>query len=307
MLIAPLMSPILGIAAAMVMGWTARMLRLLLGVLAASVGTVALAFVIPYAVDMPRGMLIPHQVMARTAPGLEDLAIAVAAGLAGAYVQMRKEEAELLPGVAIGVSLVPPLCASGLLLYFGESALAWEATLLYLTNLAVIVLCALLVFLWLGLRPAMRKMGHAVRVGFGATATFVVVAFIGLELARQTIERFQDARDEELVSLAVQEWIGSKAIEVERVDVRGDEVELVLVFDAPFRYAYELSVPAEIVSDAGPESLLAQKISDILDREVKLIYRANLRYSGSYQASPGDGAALQNPQNQGSPDSTQKH
>ena len=92
------------------------------------------------------GMVIPAQVLARTDPGLEELMVAFAAGIAGAYVQMRKEEASLLPGVAIGVSLAPPLAAAGILFNFGELADAWEAALLYLTNLAAIVLAACGVF-----------------------------------------------------------------------------------------------------------------------------------------------------------------
>jgi uncharacterized hydrophobic protein (TIGR00271 family) len=114
MLIAPLMSPILDVASALVMGWMARVIRLLLAIGIASVLTIGLSFVIPFLVDAPRGMVIPDQVMARTDPGLEELVIAIASGLAGAYVQMRKQEAALLPGVAIGVSLVPPLSATGL-------------------------------------------------------------------------------------------------------------------------------------------------------------------------------------------------
>lgn len=76
----------------------------------------------PLCLDARHGMLIPAQIKARTDPGLEKLVVALASGLAGAYVQMRRKEAALLPGVAIGVSLVPPLSAAGLLLYFEESS-----------------------------------------------------------------------------------------------------------------------------------------------------------------------------------------
>ena len=90
MLIAPLMTPILGISSAMVMGWTRRMLYLLAVVGVASCGTIALAFAIMYLSDAPKGMTIPAEVMARTDPGLEELMIALAAGIAGAYVQMHR-------------------------------------------------------------------------------------------------------------------------------------------------------------------------------------------------------------------------
>lgn len=97
MLIAPLMTPILGIASAMVMGWSRRMLYLLATVTIASLGTIGLAYVILFIVDAPKGTVIPAEVLTRTNPGLEELMVALAAGIAGAYVQMRKEEASLPP------------------------------------------------------------------------------------------------------------------------------------------------------------------------------------------------------------------
>jgi hypothetical protein len=48
------------------MGWTGRVLKLLLAVVVASAFTVLLSFLIPFLVDAPRGMVIPDQVMDRT-------------------------------------------------------------------------------------------------------------------------------------------------------------------------------------------------------------------------------------------------
>jgi uncharacterized hydrophobic protein (TIGR00271 family) len=287
MLIAPLMSPILDIASALVMGWAMRVLRLLVLVGAASLLTVGLSFVIPYVVDAPRGMIIPAQVMARTDPGLEELVVAIASGLAGAYVQMRKHEAALLPGVAIGVSLVPPLSAAGLLLYFGEPALAWEAALLYLTNLAAIVLCASVVFFALGLRPAMREKGYGVRVGVGAFIMLLAVALISLDLGRQTLDRFQEARDEELVILAINQWIGSHPVEIQRVDVAEDTVEISLIFDVPMHFADEQRPPTEMISDDLDERILFHKLREILGRPVETIYRGQVRYTRVVRSQAG--------------------
>lgn len=120
MLIAPLMTPILGIAASMVVGRNNRALILLGAVLVAAVFSIGLAWLIVYIADVPKGIVRPLQITARTDPGTEDLIIALAAGVAGAYVQVNKNEVSLLPGAAIGVALVPPLCATGVLLYFGD-------------------------------------------------------------------------------------------------------------------------------------------------------------------------------------------
>ena len=280
MLIAPLMTPILGIAAALVMGLTARVLRLLLFVILAAGATSLAAYVLMVVVDAPRGLVIPQEVMARTDPGLEELMVALAAGIAGAYVQLRKEEASMLPGVAIGVSLVPPLAAAGILAYFAEFELAWEATLLFLTNLAAIVLCACLVFLALGLRPAMRDKQMTTRVTLGAVVSFIVVAVLAVDLANVTLERFREARDEELVLASIQEWAGPHSVETYRVDVDQDQVELWMVFDVPWHRVDQVAAPGQLVSSDLDENRLVKGIQEVLGRDVEVLFRGNIRFAG---------------------------
>ena len=142
MLVAPLMTPILGIAAAILMGWIGRAFKLLLIVWSAAALSILIAWLIVWISDVPLGIFIPDEVINRSDPGAEDLVIALAAGVAGAYVQIQKAEVSLLPGAAIGVSLVPPLAAAGVLFYFGETWRAYEATFLFATNFGAIILSA---------------------------------------------------------------------------------------------------------------------------------------------------------------------
>ena len=286
MLIAPLMSPILDTSSAMVMGWTSHVIRLVFAIFVASLLTVALSFAIPFIFDAPRGIAIPAQVLARTDPGLEELAIALVSGIAGAYVQMRRREAALLPGVAIGVSLVPPLSAAGLLFYFSESALAWEAVLLFLTNFAAIVLSACVVFVALGLRPAMRKKGYVVYVGLNAFIMLVVVTLVTLVLSQHTIHRFQEARDEERVIAAIREWKGFHLVTVEHVKVSEKAVEVDLIFDVPLHFSDVVKAPVEMVSPDLRAAVLIEKIKRVVGRDVKVVYSGTLRYTAIVGPSP---------------------
>ncbi|MCG6861094.1 MAG: DUF389 domain-containing protein, partial [Chromatiaceae bacterium] len=70
-------------------------------------------------IGAPTAMPVPDQVLARTHPTLDDLEVAICAGFAAAYMLVRRESLSALPGVAIAVALVPPLCSAGILLYFG--------------------------------------------------------------------------------------------------------------------------------------------------------------------------------------------
>jgi uncharacterized membrane protein len=73
-----------------------------------------------------------QQIMNRTAPHLLDLMAALATGVAGAFALSRRDVSDTLPGVAIAVSLVPPLANVGILLAFGEATLATGSLLSYL-------------------------------------------------------------------------------------------------------------------------------------------------------------------------------
>ncbi len=79
-----------------------------------------------------------------------DLVGAVATGLAGAVALARRDVAAVLPGVAIAISLVPPLAVVGLCLGQGAGLLAVGALLLFLSNLLALVLAGTFVFAVLG-------------------------------------------------------------------------------------------------------------------------------------------------------------
>ena len=53
------------------------------------------------------------QVTGRTSPGVLDLVAAVATGVAGSYGLARRDVSDVMPGVAIAISLVPPLAVVG--------------------------------------------------------------------------------------------------------------------------------------------------------------------------------------------------
>ncbi|WP_413698944.1 DUF389 domain-containing protein [Psychromonas sp. KJ10-10] len=61
-----------------------------------------------------------------------------------------------MAGVAIAVALVPPLAVTGIGLGWLDIHVAWGALLLFLTNLAGIVLAGALTFLTLGFAPFTR-------------------------------------------------------------------------------------------------------------------------------------------------------
>ncbi len=72
--------------------------------------------------------------------------VALAAGVAAAFAWARKELAEVLPGIAIAVSLVPPLSLIGIGITLFDFDVARFSFLIFLLNLAGILVGSLAVF-----------------------------------------------------------------------------------------------------------------------------------------------------------------
>ncbi len=152
MLLSPLMIPIVALGLALAIGDVFLGFRSAWACLVsvgASLGVSALV-----------ALLLPFQettaeILARTRPNPLDLGIALLCGLIAAVSAARLPSAgggTVLPGVAIAVALVPPLCAAGWGLGAGWR---WDvfsgAMILFFTNLAAIVFASLLVFLSIGM------------------------------------------------------------------------------------------------------------------------------------------------------------
>lgn len=143
MIIAPLSTPIMGIALSAVKGERLGSVRyVLLGALLVVTVGVGFSVVLPGGFDVSSNA----QISGRTSPGLFDLTAALATGLAGAVALARRDVAAVLPGVAIAISLVPPLVVVGVCLGLGALLPALGALLLFLSNLLALVVAGMAVF-----------------------------------------------------------------------------------------------------------------------------------------------------------------
>ncbi len=159
MLISPLMGPILAAGLAFAASDLYLGLKSFFGILASVITAVLFA---AFLVWMLPFQSPTSEILARTQPNLLDLGVAMFSGLAGSLVVCRGGGGggvTALPGVAIAVALMPPLCTVG----FGVGS-GWNwpiisgAMLLFLTNLVAIGASAFLVFYLEGMdEPEVRE------------------------------------------------------------------------------------------------------------------------------------------------------
>lgn len=151
MLISPLMGPILGLGMSIAINdvYTLRRSLANLGTMVAiSIITSFLFFSIPLFQDET------PELIARTAPDLRDVLIAISGGLALIVaVSRRSELTNTIAGVAIATALMPPLCTAGYglavhnLQYFGG------AFFLFIINSTFIALATYVILKFLNFRP----------------------------------------------------------------------------------------------------------------------------------------------------------
>ena len=157
MIVAPLAVPIQGAAVAIAYGEPRPLLyslAIVVGAMAVVIGLAALlAAVLPH-LHAPSDN---SQITGRTSPTIVDLVAAAATGVAGAFAVGRRDVGDILPGVAIAISLVPPLAVVGVTAVDGEWSGAWGAMLLFLTNVLAIIVAGIAVFTALRVSRGLRR------------------------------------------------------------------------------------------------------------------------------------------------------
>jgi len=147
MIVAPLMTPIMGMVVAIILGDGRRLRRSFLLVLLGALLAVAIGFLFAQLMPTSWSATDSTQILSRTAPRMLDIWVALASGGAGAYALSRSDIADALPGVAIAISLVPPLVTAGILLAANDPGLALGAFELFLTNFGAILLAGTITFI----------------------------------------------------------------------------------------------------------------------------------------------------------------
>ena len=112
MILAPLMVPLLSLSMSLVSGSIHGLLRSV-RILVVSVGlTLVTSFIITLILSRNPSYDVVDWIPAEISPGLY-IFIAFCSGVAGAFAWVKKDISSSFAGVAMAVSLLPPLCAAG--------------------------------------------------------------------------------------------------------------------------------------------------------------------------------------------------
>jgi uncharacterized hydrophobic protein (TIGR00271 family) len=260
MLIAPLMTPLMGMAMSLAMGWPNRLGRT--GIVA--VGGIVLAI----GIGLVLGWLAPTvidtttngQITSRSEPNVLDLIIAVAAGGAGAYGLSRPDVSDALPGVAIAIALVPPLAVTGICYSQGDVISGNGALLLFGTNAVAILIVGGITFVFTGVVPLSTVTESQRRLTTAISAVVVLAALVVGALLLNGRQAATDLLRRGRVEATVEDWVNqSERHRLQDVILDGDLV-IVDILGPP------IGVPS--VDDLSDD--LTDEFGRTIDAEVRL-------------------------------------
>jgi uncharacterized hydrophobic protein (TIGR00271 family) len=267
MIVAPLATPIYGVALAAVIG-SRRGLRgallFLVGGIAVNIALGVLCGLI-FAERMP--LDVNPQITGRTAPTLLDLAVAVFTGVAGSFALTRRDVSDILAGVAIAISLVPVLAVVGITLGAGRFDMALGAFILFLANAAAILVSGAVVFGAAGyFQEAVRRASLEAESKVRQRGRlFIAVLLVGL-LVPLGYSSWSTQRAEAMLGdteAAAQAWVQGTSWEVDSVQQRGSAYVISLVGHGETPPVADLRTAVRAKVPSHTPVLLVQEPADI--------------------------------------------
>jgi len=145
MLIAPLLSPILALGLALTTISMKAVLRSTMGIFGSVSVVVFWSFVVSLFVHSEN--YLTAEMLVRGSYTNYYLAIAFLSGLGATYAWIEPIISSALPGVAVAVSLLPPLCVSGIALAQKNWELFLNSSKIFCANIIGIIFASIILFL----------------------------------------------------------------------------------------------------------------------------------------------------------------
>jgi len=220
MIIAPLMTPIMATTLAIVLGSRHRIRNSIMVVGLSVIYVIGLAIVLSLFISpIVIGFGTNPEITSRVSPNLLALFVALASGAAGAFVISRADVSDTLPGVAIAISLVPPLSTVGIALAKVHWIDASGAFILFLTNFLAILLAGGAVLWFCGVNVHQVSTAHAINRRGAFEVAILALIIVAILLGFNGYRTLEQDRDSALAQSTVDSWLEGTSYSVIRVSL----------------------------------------------------------------------------------------
>lgn len=255
MLVAPLMSPILGLGLASIKGDTKLLRNAAIALGRGAILAIVLSVIITWVNDLlPFVTLqdLPNEILSRTRPSPIDLGVALAGGLAATFALVQPNLSAALPGVAIATALMPPLCVVGVGIALGRWDVAGGAFLLFITNAITIATASIALFFAMGFSPVRVKEGEVIPRSLWISLVLMLILI--LPLGYQSYIFVQDANLNREIESIVDREVTNIGAELGAIDnwVREEgilKIDITVLVTEPLRHSLSVELQDEIGAD----------------------------------------------------------
>ncbi len=239
-------------------------------------------------VDLP----ITDEIMARTAPNIIDLIIALAGGAAGAYAVVSPKLKASVVGVAIATALVPPLASAGILFARGNNGLALGAFILFFTNLVTIQFASASVFWIFGLHAHSQKDSGFIEMCRRNIVTISLVLALGIVLVfsfinSANVDSLNRKMRRDLTKIVGQLTSGANVTDI-RVSELSDRIDVFCILHSPLSFSPELVKETEELLNQNQDKPVNLTVRSILTKEANNRDWLHLGEDTENTASPPD-------------------
>jgi uncharacterized hydrophobic protein (TIGR00271 family) len=297
MLISPLMGPIMATGLGLAVGDLYLAFKAILNLVASVTVAVTLSACIVWFLPFHSATT---EILSRTNPTLLDLGIALFSGLAGSVVVGRAggDGLTALPGVAIAVALMPPLCSVGFGFGSGfNTQIISGAGLLFLTNLVAIISSAFAVFLLIGMNAeelaeqmeksreseflakrltqgrARRVFTHNGNLGWRILVLVILLGAIAIPLKTAFVQLTEEAAARSTVQRVVKDLLPPGALVSQQVDVGRHNIAVHLFSTQEVSEGQQKKAQEEIQKRSGRPTQLSvssvasqSELAEMMDR-----------------------------------------
>ncbi len=267
MIIAPLMLPLRGLSFATLEG-DLKLLRLSFSSIFLGTSlSIFCSWLLGLIINIPE---FGSEILSRTQPTLIDLLIAIVAGGISGYSKIRPAVGDAIPGTAIAVALMPPVCVIGLAISQGSWEEAAGASLLYVTNLIGINLACITIYV-LGGYAKSSELARTLSWGLSLLLIVMLAAPLGIGFWRLINHaNVNQSVKEVLVTRSLVDRPDIEVLDLE-IDWRGKPANVLVIVRAtdpvtPKEVAIveqvlkdELDIPFKVIFDVTPSTLVESK------------------------------------------------
>ncbi|QYH37070.1 DUF389 domain-containing protein [Salinibacterium sp. M195] len=272
MIVAPMMLPIQGTMLSTVLGDRVNLIRSIILVASGAAAAIAIGFLVGMLVTNDVVAATNAQVAGRVHPGLIDLLAALATGVVGSFALIRRDISDTLPGVAIAISLVPPLVVAGLTLESGATEESLGALLLFVTNVASILATGVVVMALFKIQRSLRAdtQSGVAKVAQRKTALVIsaMLVVVAIPLTISSITTGTNTVRENTIRAITDQWASEADWDLVTVDTRLNQVLVRVTGPLPAPDTKELAarIAASDIDPTVVEVELVPSHSVILDK-----------------------------------------